>query len=639
MNRVFCAGAALLVGVWQSPAAAQRTAENTVREAEDGFGKSVGSEAIGIYASGEVRGFSATEAGNNRIEGVYWDRAAVLSSVITRGSTTRVGLSAFGYPLPAPTGIIDYDLRRAGTETVVSVQLNSGEYLGTDLVVDAAIPVGDRVGINLDLGLYDDEYVSGASGWFVSYGAIARARPVDGLELTGFYGGYTFGDEEQAPVIFTADGRVPQRIARRRFFGQEWADWAGQAFNYGGLAKWTAGDWQIAAGAFRSRFARDEFHTAFYRGVDAAGVGRSFVLAGDDQTTASSSGELRVARVLADGPRRHRLLVSLRAREVAARYGGLASVDFGLATIGVPDPRARPDFAIGARTRDDVRQLSYAVGYEMRWTDLAELNLGLTRTDYRKAIAVPRAATVVERDRPWLWNAALALLPTERLTLYAATTRGLEESGIAPGNASNPGAALPALRTRQYEAGARYAFVGGWRATAAVFDIAKPYFDLDRRDGAFRRLGTVTHRGAEASLSGRPLTGLSIVAGAVWLRPRVSGQAVEDGRIGDRPIGRTPLFVDASADYQLPGLDGVSVDAHATFEARRTSNAANTAALPARAILDLGARYRTRIARVPTLVRLQVRNVADTFGWRVSGGGGYTLLPGRRVTASVTADL
>lgn len=631
-------GLALVAGGWSLPAAAQRTDENTVREAEDGFGKSVGSESIGIYASGEVRGFSATEAGNNRIEGVYWDRAATLSSVITRETTTRVGLSAFGYPLPAPTGIIDFEMRRAGTKPVVSVQLNSGEYLGTDLIVDAAIPIGDRIGINLDAALYDDEYVSGAGGWFVSYGGVARVRPVDGVELTGFYGGYTYGDEEQAPTIFTADGRVPQPIARRRFFGQDWADWAGQAFNYGALAKATFGKWQVAAGAFRSRFARDEYHTAFYRGVDANGVGRSFVLAGEDQTTASTSGEVRLSRQFDDGPRRHRLLASVRARDVAARYGGLATADFGLATIGVPDPRPRPLLMPGERTRDDVRQTSFAVGYELRWARLLELNLGLTRTDYRKAVAVPEKPVAAERDQPWLWNAALALLPTERLTLYAATTRGLEESGIAPGNAANPGAALPALRTRQVEAGARYAFTGGWRATAAVFDIAKPYFDLDRRDGVFRQLGTVTHRGAEASLSGSPLEGLSMVAGMVWLRPRVTGQAVDDGRIGARPIGRTPLFIDASADYRIPGLTGFSIDTHVTYEARRTANAANTAALPARAILDLGARYRSRVGRVPTLLRVQVRNVADTFGWRVSGGGGYTLLPGRRVTASVTAD-
>ena len=72
----------------------QRRQENAAREADDGFGKSVGNEPIGIYASGEVRGFSATAAGSNRIEGLYFDRTGAVTDVIIRGSTVRVGLSA-----------------------------------------------------------------------------------------------------------------------------------------------------------------------------------------------------------------------------------------------------------------------------------------------------------------------------------------------------------------------------------------------------------------------------------------------------------------------------------------------------------------------------------------------------------------
>lgn len=634
-------GAALLLawGGWESPVAAQRTGENTVREAEDGFGKSVGSESIGIYASGEVRGFSATEAGNNRIEGLYFDRQAQVTNVIVRGSTVRLGLTAFGYPLPAPTGIVDLELRRPGSRPVVSVQVNSGDYLGTDLVIDAAIPVSDRLGINADLGIYDDEYVNGAGAWFVSYGGVARWRPAAAVEVTGFFGRYDYGDEEQAPTIHTVGGALPRPIERRRFFGQQWADWAGHSQNYGGLVKAALGEWQIAAGLFNSRFARDEYHSAYYSGVDESGVGRSFVIGGRDQVTASTSGELRLSRAFAEGRRRHRLLASVRARAVDAQYGGYATVDLGSATIGMPAPQERPDFAYGARTRDRVRQTNIAIGYEMRWPGLGELNLGLSRSDYRKRVAPPGAVPVVERDRPWLWNAALAVTPAARLTLYAAATRGIEENGIAPSNAVNRGDALPALRTRQSEAGLRYAFPGSWRVTAALFDIAKPYFEIDRRDGAFRQLGTVRHRGVEASVSGQPVENLSLVLGAVHLRPSVSGQAVADGRLGRRPIGRTDLLIDANADYRLPFLSGASLDAHLTYEGRRVANAANTSFLPARAVLDLGVRYRTRVRKTPVLLRAQVRNVADSFGWRVSSGGGFTLLPGRRATLSVTADL
>ncbi|MEK7343615.1 MAG: TonB-dependent receptor [Pseudomonadota bacterium] len=628
----------LIWGLSQAPAEAQRTQENTAREAEDGFGKSVGNESIGIYANGEVRGFSATAAGNNRIEGLYFDRQGAVTDTIVRGSTVRLGLTAFGYPLPAPTGIVDLDLRRAGSDPVASVQLTSGEYLGADLITDVALPVSDRLGVNIDFGLYDDEYVSGASAWFVSYGGVARWRPIDKVELTGFFGRYDYGDEEQGPTIFTAGAYLPPRIERRRFFGQQWAQWAGHSQNYGAFVKADLGAWQIAAGAFNSRFTRDDYASAYYAGVDRNGLGQSFIINGEDQRAASTSGELRVSRTFAEGPRRHRLLAAFRGRAVETDYGGFVLTDLGSARIGVPAPAPAPDFRLGALTRDHVRQLSYAIAYEMRWPNIGELNLGLTRSHYRKRVTQPGLAETMERDRPWLWNAALALTLTNRFTVYGATTRGLEESGVAPSNAINRGEALPALRTRQYEVGARYA-LGTWRLVAAAFDIAKPYFEIDRTDGAYRQLGSVTHRGFEASMSGKPVPNLSIVAGAVALRPRVSGQAVVDGRLGRRPIGRTGLLIDTAIDYQLPFASGLSVDTRIVHEGRRVADAADTLALPARTIVDLGARYRSRIGGVPVLLRAQLRNAGNVYGWRVSSGGGFTLLQGRRAVISVTADL
>jgi len=53
------------------PAAlAQRTDENVTTQSEDAFGRSVGTEQLGIYSQGEVRGFSPIDAGNTRIEGL-----------------------------------------------------------------------------------------------------------------------------------------------------------------------------------------------------------------------------------------------------------------------------------------------------------------------------------------------------------------------------------------------------------------------------------------------------------------------------------------------------------------------------------------------------------------------------------------
>ncbi len=52
---------------------AQRTAENLVTQSADAFGKSIGSERIGLYSTDDIRGFNPIDAGNVRMEGLYFD--------------------------------------------------------------------------------------------------------------------------------------------------------------------------------------------------------------------------------------------------------------------------------------------------------------------------------------------------------------------------------------------------------------------------------------------------------------------------------------------------------------------------------------------------------------------------------------
>jgi iron complex outermembrane receptor protein len=84
-----------------TPAFAQRTNENAVASAQDAFGTSVGSERVGLYFPGSARGFSPVQAGNVRINGMYFDYQADLNQRLVSGSNVRVGLTAQGYPFPA----------------------------------------------------------------------------------------------------------------------------------------------------------------------------------------------------------------------------------------------------------------------------------------------------------------------------------------------------------------------------------------------------------------------------------------------------------------------------------------------------------------------------------------------------------
>jgi hypothetical protein len=46
---------------------------NAVLGADDALGLSIGHEAIGLYDTGSIRGFSPAVAGNSRIQGLYYD--------------------------------------------------------------------------------------------------------------------------------------------------------------------------------------------------------------------------------------------------------------------------------------------------------------------------------------------------------------------------------------------------------------------------------------------------------------------------------------------------------------------------------------------------------------------------------------
>ena len=82
---------------------------------------------------------------------------------------------------------------------------------------------------------------------------------------------------------------------------------------------------------------------------------------------AATSGELRAAYGFAEGPRRHRLIANVRARDQDRRYGGSASVDLGSASIFDPGVAAEPTFVFGPQSRDEIRQFSGGIGYEGRW--------------------------------------------------------------------------------------------------------------------------------------------------------------------------------------------------------------------------------------------------------------------------------
>lgn len=644
MLRSVSAAALLLASA--TPVLAQRANENVVTSAGDAFGASVGNERIGLYNAGDVRGFSPVTAGNIRLEGLSVTEHGGFTSRVVSGSTIRVGLTAQGYPFPAPTGIADYALRSSGNDAVVSPVLYLGPNRSVTLEVDAQLPIlRDRLSLAAGLSYRYEENFINEDGRILQGGGVLRWRPSDGIEVTPFYGRMEFLDDRDVGSIFVGGPWLPPKF-ERRYFGLDWAKGESERQFYGGLASARLSDgWQVRAGLFRWENVGELGLTELNRDVRPDGSAQRSVVATRDQTAASTSGDLRSSWSMTEGGRRHTLHLAVRGRETRRAYGGADDRDLGPAVIGTRTDVPEPDFAFGPLSRDEVRQVTGGLGYELRWPETAELSLGLQKTDYEKNSFIPGRPVLTTSDSPWLYNGTLALHLTDRLVAYAGYTSGLEESGAAPANAVNRNSAPPALRTSQRDAGLRYAILPGLNLVAGLFDVRKPYFNVDP-DRVYRQLGTVRHRGVELSLAGQPVEGLSVVAGAVFLDADVSGEAVDLGIIGPRPVGTTGRTVRANVDYRLPFFEPLSVDLGVAHLAGRVASALEYAELGGRQLMtgarttfDLGARYRFKAGAAPATLRAQVTNLFDVYAWDVAANASFRPSDPRRFLLTLAADL
>ncbi|WP_439532978.1 TonB-dependent receptor domain-containing protein [Polymorphobacter sp.] len=634
--------AAALVPAGEAPpltAAGSRAGENAVRQAGDAFGTAVGRETIGIYNRDQVRGFSPVVAGNVRIAGLYFDPVAFPSDRISGSTAIRVGPSAFGSPFPAPTGIVDLGLRVPGQQAAASALVSADSWGGNAVEVDAAVPLGSRLSIGLGAAHTFDRMVNKTRNRGFEGAFIANWRPTDRLQLVPFLSVAHTPMDDNGPAFLPSGARLPPRLPRHVYAGPEWAQTVNTELMGGVVIDWTpAPGWEVKAGLFRSSAHFEADFSNLITGVqpDGRAAGQR-IIADPPLFFVSNSGEVRLSRRIAEGPRAHVIHLALRGRAANRRFDGADVIELGPIRLGELQTAPLPLFQFGPQQADRVRQWTLGLAYEGRWAGVGEISLGLQRTDYRKRIGLPGAVPVATDASPLLVNAELALEVTPRLTVYAGYVTGIEESGIAPDNAANRNEAMPAIETRQIDAGFRWLLAGEMKLIGGVFEVRKPYFNIGQ-GGIFGDLGEVVNRGLEASVAGPLTPTLSVVAGTVLLQPRVVGEAVALGVSGPRPVNAITARIEASADWRPPQLSGLSLDAAWSHRSPETAVVSNAVSIPTRSLLNLGARYRFLLAGQRSLLRLQVTNVFDKQGYNLRFPGAYGQLPGRRFQGYLTVD-
>ncbi len=634
-------GAALLM--LAHPVAAQegQTQDNAVTNADDAFGQSVGNERVGLYSGEDVRGFSPVEAGNGRIEGLYFAQASAPGQRAISGSMIRVGLSAQGYAFPSPTGIVDYSLVKNFGGLGGSLRLEYGQYGSPIVIADGRLPLGADAGISFSINCRQQERHEGGRAQNLGLGATLAYRPWEGAQIIAFGTRITFWDDPAPPVAFPDGDFLPPEIHRRDLLAQPWALKDNRNHLFGLVAQLPFGAWRVDAGLFQAGSHQPETYSDLFTRLRADGTtpARTIVADGNNRNDLNS-GELRLSRSFVTGAVAHKLIVSTRGRQGERAFGGQQRINLGESTLLVRDIRAAPVIALGAENIDRVRQGSFGIAWSATAPGRFSLDASVTQSTYRKTVdfAAPAREDVVINDSPMTGSLTGSLFLTPALVVFGGHVRGFEDAVVAPDIAVNQGDAPPALRTRQSDVGLRYALPGNIRVVAGLFQITKPYYNLDPGQ-VFRDLGSNTNRGVELSMAGQVLPGVNIVTGAVLIDSQISGLLVDSGQIGSRPVGTSRRRIIFDADWRLDGgTSPLSFDISVNSQGSQVGNAAGTLLASGNNVVDLGLRYRFVIGPATALLRAQVNNVTNAYGWNVSSSGSFQYRPRRHASVALIAD-
>jgi len=229
----------------------------------------------------------------------------------------------------------------------------------------------------------------------------------------------------------------------------------------------------------------------------------------------------------------------------------------------------------------------------------------------------------------------LVFKASEVVSLYANRIESLQQGPTAPSAASNRGEMFAPYRTKQIEAGVKLDW-GSFGGSLGIYRIEQPQGVT--QNGIYSVDAEQRNRGVELNLFGEPLSGLRVLAGATLMDTELSGTA-NGANDGNRAVGVPEFQYNISADWDVPGIAGLSFNGLLLRTGGQYYDTANTLSIPAWTRVDLGARYAMKLdeERLLTL-RAGLENVADKAYWASTNGGYLTQGEPRTLKVSATVD-
>jgi iron complex outermembrane receptor protein len=230
----------------------------------------------------------------------------------------------------------------------------------------------------------------------------------------------------------------------------------------------------------------------------------------------------------------------------------------------------------------------------------------------------------------------------ETVSVYANYAEALLPGEVAPAVSGgmpveNAGQVFDPYESEQYEVGVKYDG-GEFGGSLAAFELSQPTSVV--QDNVFSPSGETRNRGIELSMFGQPHERVRLLGGLTWLESEVTRS--QDGLYdGMDAVGKPDTQLNVNGEWDIPGLENLTVDGRVIYTASQWADSANTLEVSSWTRFDLGARYRAEIAGRPVVFRARLDNVTDEDDWVSVGGypGANYMVLGNPRTFSVNASI
>ena len=298
----------------------------------------------------------------------------------------------------------------------------------------------------------------------------------------------------------------------------------------------------------------------------------------------------------------------LRRRNLYAfDFGAMPDVS-GFSTADIPFTSKSQLSSVGVANRmsflDERVQLTLGLRHQEVKTTSINATTGATTVGYDKSALSPSAALLVK--------------VTPSASVYGSAIQGLSQGSTAPATAANPGEVLPPFKSKQLEVGAKYDF-GGFAATAALFQITRPSAYTDPVTNVFAANGEQRNRGLELGVFGEASRGLRLMGGMTYLDATLRNQLVATNN-GNQVTGVPRLIARMGAEYDLPGMPGLTLTGLVNHVGKRYATADNRLSLSSYTTLSAGLRYATLVAGKAVVLRASIDNLTNEAYWGGSWG-------------------